>query len=149
MSRQEVYSWASILSSVVVVLVYIGLVFGIPSLFEPVKDGLIDALVILIVVDIVFQIVISVQESGGGRISKDERDQIIESKGFKVGYYVFSIALVALIGHLFVLKLMGSFADPEYLDLMDSLTLHYLVFAFITGTTSKSITQVVLYRKEA
>jgi len=149
MSRQEVYSWASLLSTLAFAVFYVAFAFGIPSVFEPFQENLIQALVILIFVDVVFQVVIELQRYKGGRIEKDERDEKIEARGFKMAYYVFFVAVVVLVGHLFTLEVVESFASEEYLELMKSITLHYLVFVLILGSGAKTLTQLVYYRRGA
>ncbi|MDG1755484.1 MAG: hypothetical protein P8H65_10955 [Rhodothermales bacterium] len=149
MSRQEVYAWSSTLSSIVFALVYLLFVFGIPSLFEPIRENFIQAVVILVIVDVVFQTIISIQSSQGGRVDRDERDVRIAAIGFKIGYYVFMVAVLILIGHLFVYGFINSLADPVYVGRMDAMIVHYLVAVFFVGTTAKSVAQVVLYRKDA
>ena len=147
MSRQEVYSWAAILSNLALFLVYIAVVFGIPSILEPYSGNVIQFLVLLVIVDLVFQAVISIQGKRIPMVDRDERDDLIESKGFKVGYYVFFISVVVLIGHLFVVSVFEPFADAEYLKIMKQLPLHYLVFTMIAGSTAKSVVQLVHYRR--
>ena len=149
MSRQEVYAWAGILSSISFLLLYLVLAFGIPSVLEPIEGGLIRVITIIIVVDLVVQTVISAQQSRSGRIDKDERDMQIEAKGYKNAYRIFVVAIIILIGQLFITDFMRPFADGSYLGAMDALTIHYLVVVFFLGTSAKAVTQVVLYRRAA
>lgn len=146
MSRQEVYAWASLLSNLAFALVYLVLVFGIPSILAPWEGDLTQALVMVIFVDLVFQTIISLQERRDLKIEKDERDKAIEAEGFRVGYYVFLVAIVVLIGHLFSQTLIESFADPAYLARMKTLPLHFLVLVLISGTSAKSVVQIRRYR---
>jgi hypothetical protein len=59
------------------------------------------------------------------------------------------VAVLILIGHLFVYGFINSLADPVYVGRMDAMIVHYLVAVFFVGTTAKSVAQVVLYRKDA
>ena len=149
MSRQEVYAWASILSSLVFSILYVGFFFGIPSILEPLQEGLVKAITILVIADLVFQTIISLQSSKKMRIDKDERDRFIEAMGFKSAYYVFAFAVMILIGQLFIMNMIESFGDASYIETMEGLVLHYLVGIFILGTTAKSVAQVILYRRDA
>jgi len=146
MSRQEVYSWASLLSNLAFLLVYLALFFGIPSILEPWTENLTQALILVIFVDLVFQSVISIQKRRASGVEKDERDQAIEAEGFKIGYWVFLVSVVILIGHLFTQSLLHSVASAEYLERMRMIPLHFLVIVLIAGTSAKSILQIVRYR---
>lgn len=146
MSRQEVYAWASLLSNLAFALIYIVLVFGIPSIMAPWEGDLIQALALVIFVDLVFQTIITLQQRRDLKIEKDERDKAIEAEGFRVGYYVFLVAVAILIGHLYSQTLIESFADPAYLARMKSLPLHFLVIVLIAGTSAKPIVQIRRYR---
>ena len=147
MSRQEVYSWASLLSNLAFLLAYIVIVFGIPSILEPYSGNVIQVLVVLVIVDLVFQAVISIQGKRIPTVDRDERDDQIEAKGFKMGYYTFLVSIVTLIGHLFVVSVLEPFADANYLQIMKQLPMHYLVFTMIAGSSAKSIVQLVHYRR--
>ena len=147
MSRQEVYSWAAILSNLALFLVYIAVVFGIPSILEPYSGNVVKVIVILVIVDLVFQFVISIQGKRIPMVDRDERDDQIEGRGFKMGYYVFLVSIIVLIGHLFVVSIFEPYADAQYLEIMKQLPLHYLVFTMIAGSTAKSIVQLVHYRR--
>ncbi len=146
MSRQEVYAWASLLSNVAFLLVYLILVFGIPSMMAPWEGDLIQALSVIILIDVAFQAVISMQKRRTLGVDKDERDVAIEAEGFTVGYYVFLVAIVILIGHLFTQNVIGEFADPVYLERMKTLPLHFLVIVLVAGTSAKSVVQIRRYR---
>jgi len=146
MSRQEVYAWAAILSNVAFLLVYLAFVFGIPSALAAYEGDLTTVLLWIVFIDLVFQSVITMQQRKVMRVEKDERDRLIESRGYKAGYHVFMVAMVLLIGHLFVQGEMASFADPVYLARMQSLPLHFLVVMLVAGTSAKSIVQIRAYR---
>ena len=146
MSRQEVYAWASLLSNLAFLLLYLAFVFGIPAALESYQDNLTTILLWIIFVDLVFQAVISLQQGSSKRISKDERDERIEARGFKVGYHVFMVAIVILIGHLFMQGVIESYADPVYLERIKTLPLHFLVAVLVAGTSAKSIVQISMYR---
>lgn len=149
MSRQELYSWAAILSNLLFLLVYVAVVFGIPTLFDPVRDDLIQSLIFLVFINTVIQAIIGHISRNTRAVEKDERDELIESKGFRTGYNVFFVAITILIGHLFTMHMIDSFADPRYVETLQHMPLHYLFFALIAGSSAKSITQLYHYRKEA
>jgi len=149
MSRQEVYAWASVWSSLAVTLFYVLTMFGIPGVFEPIKDNIIEVVIVLVFVDLVAQTIITLQQSKSLRIEKDERDLQIEAQGFRVGYYFFVGAIALLMGHVFTMHAIESFADPEFLASMRFVVMHYLVFALVAGTTAKPIVQIIHYRRGA
>ena len=64
-----------------------------------------------------------------------------------MGYYIFLVSIVTLIGHLFVVSVLEPFADANYLQIMKQLPMHYLVFTMIAGSSAKSIVQLVHYRR--
>lgn len=146
MSRQEVYAWAALLSNVAFLLVYLAFVFGIPSSLGTYDGDLTTVLLWIVFVDLVFQTVITLQQRKALRVEKDERDLVIEAKGYKVGYHVFMVAMMVLIGHLFVQGQIASFADPVYLERMQSLPLHFLIVMLFAGTSAKSVVQIRAYR---
>jgi hypothetical protein len=146
MSRQEVYAWASLLSNLAFLLVYLAFVVGIPAFLSSYQENLTTILLWIIFVDLVFQAVISLQQSSSVRVEKDERDERIEAKGFRIGYYVFMVAIVILIGHLFMQGMIESFADPVYLERVKMLPLHFLVAMLVAGTSAKSVVQIRMYR---
>lgn len=148
MSRPHVYAWVSLWSSLSFLAFYLLVTFGIPRFLEPWSGHVIQLVVVLFLVDLVAQAVLSIRVRSN-RVERDERDDRIEALGFKVGYRVFVVAITILMGHVFILRFMESWADPAYLATVRSAELHYLVLTFITGTTAKSVTQLFQYRKEA
>lgn len=149
MSRQEVYSWAALLSNIALIAFYCVFMFGFPGLFEPIQEHLFTAIGVIILIDFVFQIVIELQRKRSLRLEKDERDNAIEAEGFRVGYHVFLVAIIVMIGHLFTMSILDSFADPVFMARMANLPLHYMVLALVLGSSSKSITQLIHYRRGA
>ncbi len=147
MSFREKSAWASLAVMLVVFVPYFVHIF---RLFEEGKldwntvlgefiGAVIFEVVLLIVVHIVFAVRAKEEE-------KDERDLAIESKSFKIAYFVLVssafVAIPCLIG-------VGFSMQPSGIDQMTSpvFVSQLLLLCFVAAEASKYVTQLVCYRR--
>lgn len=91
---------------------------------------------LVILLQIVFHILVAIQNPQDARSPQDERERAIEHRAHTYGYYVLLIGVLGLfyLGH--------SYRDvPELL--------HWAFFAVIAATLTITLTQIVLFRRSA
>jgi hypothetical protein len=147
MSFREKSAWASLAVMLVVFVPYFVHIF---RLFEEDKldwntvlGEFIGAVVFEVVLLIVVHIVLAVRSK---EEEKDERDLAIESKSFKIAYFVLvsscCVAIPCLIG-------LGFGLQPGAIVQLTSpvLVSQLLLLCFVAAEASKYVTQLVCYRR--
>lgn len=87
-----------------------------------------------------------------GEEAKDERDYRFESKANSVAYFVLSLCLIVIIGHIAINALIAqNAAHPSIFEsaLTPSVIVHILLIALIVASVCKAFTQLFLYRRNA
>ena len=147
MSFREKSAWASLAVMLIVFVPYFTHVF---RLFQRDELGMgtvigefIGAVVFQVVLMIVVHIILAICSR---QDPKDERDRAIESKSFKIGYYVLVSACFGGIPFI----LLPIFAShPELALRLTALPFlsQVLLLCFVVAEAAKYITQVVCYRR--
>lgn len=117
------------------------------------KESLTYAVFLIIIIEIIFQSALAISNRNPAEVEGDERDKSIENKASTLGYYLLSIAIIILVGHiiypnglLLFLNLSENApefsSDPAYIA-------HLLVSMFLTSEVIKMSYQIYLYRKDA
>lgn len=142
MSETQRQAWITIIVDVMVFVVFWRGMTTAGSIDTLTASGLSKLVISLIVITGILHVVIDAvfsaraKAQGGGDDLKDERDVRIERKGATYGFYVLSIALSILIGHIVIQN--GLDAIPEITDkhqsFFDYTNTSHLVFALILAT---------------
>ncbi|NNF03676.1 MAG: hypothetical protein HKN17_04340 [Rhodothermales bacterium] len=149
MPKQQLYAWASLGSSIAFAGLYIIFVIGTPFLTEPVRGGATEVFLWIVGISFLIELLLDLG-SGRDRVDADERDRLIAGRAFKVGFHVFTVVLVMLIGHLFVFDFFNGIEDAQELaDRQRSLAIHIAVLGFLAAHAAKSGTQTYLYGRGA
>lgn len=148
MSKQELYAWVSLASTLAILGLYLMMVWGLPEGMESYAAGMIDIFIKVIVIAFVVELVLGLSKhTKAGRIDKDERDILIEGKGFRNAYYFVMVAISTMAAHLFISNLFGEeIAKSVYLA-TPSMMLHALLVIFLVTSLIKTLTQLYYYRQ--
>lgn len=142
MSKQEIYAWTSLLSSIAILGFYGLTMFGLPTEWASIEDQLSSTLIKIFLFAFIIEIGIGILKNSN-EVEKDERDEKIAGKGFKNGYYFLSIAVSFV---LFQVIIENFFAYAPFLYGTLSL-IHLLVITLVLSSVVNRITQIYYYRK--
>jgi hypothetical protein len=148
MARQELYAWTSLASTLALLGLFLVLAWGLPEPAEGYAAGMIGVFVKVIAAAFVVELVLGLSKhTKAGMVDKDERDILIEGRGFRNAYYFVMAALCLLAGHLFVGNLFGeAIARAVYLA-TPALILQALLIIFLVTSLIKALTQLYYYRR--
>ncbi|WP_018128073.1 hypothetical protein [Balneola vulgaris] len=147
MSRQEVYAWASFASSIAIAGLYTIYVLGWGGESPTVSDQLSSVLIKVFLFAFIIELVIGVLDSKDG-VSKDERDYLIASKGYR-NAYGFLCAAVCFV--LFQIPFSSFYEQSWGLHFnipANILLFHTLLFVLLFASMINRGTQIYFYRKE-
>lgn len=147
MSRQEILSWTSLVTSSSVVIFYILIAFGWPESFPDYSGLLIKFAFNAFWVAVIIEIIVQVSESKS-RVQKDERDFMIEAKGLKVGYNILVITLMIALIQVFISNLTQNFVPNLPFAIETSTIFHFLFLALFLASAAKRGTMIYNYRKD-
>lgn len=148
MSKQEMYAWSSLGLTLAVFSFYLLSVFGWPAGLENYAEYITGIIWKVIVAAFAIEFILDFLKSTKfGGVDKDERDLLIESKGFRNAYYFVMAAIVTLIGHLFINDFLSEASGEQFFLTAPFMTLHVLVFIIFIAGIIKSATQLFYYQK--
>ncbi len=148
MSKQELYAWVSLASTLAILGLYLMMVWGLPEGMESYTAGMIDIFIKVIVIAFVVELLLGLSKhTKAGRIDKDERDILIEGKGFRNAYYFVMVAISMMAAHLFISNLFGEEIAMNVYRATPSMTLHALLILFLLTSLTKTLTQLYCYRQ--
>lgn len=158
MSETQRQAWITLIVDLVVFVVFLkGMTTGrsIDTLgASQLSSFVIGLIVTTIVLHIIIQSVFAARKRGEPDDDlKDERDIRIEHKGASYGFYVLSILVSILIGHIVIQN--GLNAIPEisekhqsFFDYMNTSHLVFaLIFATFLGDIAKNVVMLLAYRR--
>jgi hypothetical protein len=148
MSRQEMYAWSSLATSVVLLAFYLTAVLGWPESIESYYDYLSGIFWKVLLIAVAVELILDLMESFQlGGVSKDERDIRIESKGYRNAYYLLVGAIALLLGHLFINDLITSATGNNLYLSVPFATFHILLVILLVSSIVKAGTQLYYYNK--
>ncbi len=148
MSKQEMYAWASLASTLAILGIYVLMVGGLPEGFENYASAMMDMFIKIIVMAFLVELVLGLSKhTKAGRIDKDERDVMIEGKGFRNAYYFVMAAMSLLAAHLFIGNLLGEEITEHLFILKPAVIFPALLLVFLLTGLIKSATQLYYYRQ--
>lgn len=146
MSKKEIYAWSSLSSSVALLGFYLIAAFGWPESLENHGDYITSifwkVLGIAVAVEITLELM---KEFKLGEIYQDERDILIESKGYRNAYYVLMVAIVTLIINLLLNDMAGEPVEERIFLPIPFMAFHVLVIILFVANITKSSTQLYYY----
>jgi len=138
------YREKSILGSLIAMLAVYGYYFAtLPGLntrryFDAASATRLIAMVVtIVVIEVAYHIVIAVSS----RVDrKDERDVLIETRAYRVAYFLLAGGVSVLIGAMLV-------SNPETLGISQFSMGNFLLLSMVVAETAKFLTQLFYYRK--
>lgn len=148
MSKQEIYAWSSFGLTLAIFSYYLLAVFGWPAGLENYAHYVTGIIWKVVVAAFAVEFFLDLLKSTKyGGIDKDERDQAIESKGFRNAYYFVMVAIVTLIGHLLISDFLSEASGEQTFLSVPFMTFHVLVFIVFITSLIKSATQLFYYKR--
>lgn len=148
MSKQELYAWASLASTLAILGLYLMMAWGLPEGMESYAAGMIDVFIKVIVIAFVVELFLGFSKhTKAGRIDKDERDILIEGQGYRNAYYFVMAAISMVAAHLFTRNIFGAEIAENVYMATPSMTLHALLVIFLSTSLIKTLTQLYYYRQ--
>lgn len=150
LSYQERNHWIELGVSLWAIVYYFAKVAGLEDGFNAAWGDLLSVIVWTIVLAVVAAIVLMIVNRavlGRGGPEKDERDVLIELKGFRNAYYVCSGLLWMVVGHAFFKELAGSHDDFGYGVETAKVLVHSIFLVAWLASVAQSVTHLYFYRR--
>lgn len=145
MSKQEILSWTSLVTSLSFIVLYLIFVFGWPNFLPDYGNRFFDIFFNLFWIALVIEIFVEAGKKKG-RVEKDERDFKIEAHGNKNAYNFLSIAIAFFLVSVFLSTIFGRMipvhswiAEPEH-------SFHILLVFLFASNITKRVTQIYYYK---
>jgi len=144
------YQEKSILGSLLAMVVVYGYYFA--NVFHHVRQSefsggsigrLIFTVVAIIAIEIIYHIVLAIEEKPGG---KDERDILIEGKAYRNAYFLIAVGANLVIAYVIVASLVGD-AAPTRIVTTPFFLVNLILFFLVLAELMKFLTQLLYYRK--
>ncbi len=146
MSRKEIYAWCSLGLTLAIFGYYLVSVFGLPSGLENNREYVTDLIWKVIGIAFLIELVLDLLKSTKlGGVSKDERDILIESKGFRNAYYFLMVAIVSLVINVLISDYLSEASGQKLFLAVPFMMFHVLVFILFIASIIKSVTQLIYY----
>ncbi len=142
MSKQEIYAWTSLLSSIAILGIYGITVYGWPEGLPDIESQLSSLFVKIFFFALGIEILLGILKKKN-EVDKDERDEKVAGMGFR-NAYIFLSAAISII--LFQAVLDSVFGVAVFIYGVFSL-IHALIFALFISSMVNRITQIYFYRK--
>jgi hypothetical protein len=146
MSKKEIYAWCSLGLTLAIFVYYLVSVFGLPPGLENYREYVIHLIWRVIGIAFLIELVLDFLKSTKfGGISKDERDILIESKGFRNAYYFLMAAIVSLVIYVLISDYLSNTSGQNFFLAVPFMTFHILLFILFIADIIKSVTQLIYY----
>jgi hypothetical protein len=152
MSFREKSIWISLISTLLIFGDYFLNVIALANLSEAVAKTTalelsIRAIVLIIIVEIIFQTVLALNNHKAANLGADERDKLFEYKGNNFGYTVLVIGVLLTLGRMVSLEISPEFIEQFKVLNIPFLTAHILLFSFILSEVVRFSAQLYYYRR--
>jgi hypothetical protein len=144
MSFREKSIWISLISTLLIFGDYFLNVIALANLSEAVAK---TAIVLIIIVEIIFQTVLALNNHKAANLGADERDKLFEYKGNNFGYTVLVIGVLLTLGRMVSLEISPEFIEQFKVLNIPFLTAHILLFSFILSEVVRFSAQLYYYRR--
>ncbi len=150
MSRSEILSWTSIATSTSVVVFYVLMVFGWPDAIPDYSARFTKIFFNVFWIAVVIEIIVEISQQKS-KVQKDERDILIEGRGYKIGYSILVAAVAFALVQFFLSGVIGPQGDAYLFGTMfePKGIFHFLFLSLFVASASKRITMIYNYRKDS
>ncbi|NBC27616.1 MAG: hypothetical protein GVY08_12200 [Bacteroidetes bacterium] len=142
MSKQEIYAWTSLLSSVAILGFYGITVYGLPDTLAGIESDLSSLFIKIFLFAFVIELAIGIFR-GNDKVEKDERDELIAGRGYRNGYYLMGALITIILSQLVLGQIFGEAGLP--LTLVN--VIHVLVGTLFAASITNRATQIYFYQK--
>lgn len=142
MSKQEIYAWTSLLSSVAILGFYGITVYGLPDTLSAIESDLSSLFIKVFLFAFVVEIAIGIFR-GKDKVEKDERDELIAGKGYRNAYYLMGVLITLILSQL----VLGQIFGEAGLALTLVNVIHVLVGTLFAASITNRATQIYFYQK--
>lgn len=147
MSKQEMYAWSSLGFTLAIFGYYLVSAFGWPSGLENYADHITGLIWKVIGITVLVEIILDILSSTKfGSVEKDERDILIESKGFRNAYYFLIVSVITLIVNVLISDFLSEATGERFILTLPYMMFHVLVFMVFIANIIKSSTQLFYYK---
>ena len=147
MSKQEVYAWISLVTTLALLILYTVMAFGVPENLETYADALQGLLLKVVGLALLIRLVLSIfRHTTFGRVDKDERDRLIQLKGYRNAYFVAIVAIVTVAWNELVGDFFSEMANLETIFSTPYIAVHSLVITLFIASAVEYVTQLFYYR---
>lgn len=146
MSKQEIYAWSSLGFTLALFAYYLVSAFGWPVGLEEYAEYITSLIWKVVGIAVLIEVVLDVLKSTSfGGIHKDERDVLIESKGFRNAYYFLMAAVISLLVNVLISDYLSDTTGEQLFLAIPYMTFHVLVVILFAANVVKSVTQLFYY----
>lgn len=146
MTRQELYAWSSIGITLSVFIFYVLIAFGWPEGIPDYSSQTTRIFFNVFWIAFVIEFILGITEKKG-QVTKDERDQMIESKGFRNAYHFLSLCIAVLIIQVLLSYVFADITLWHAKIAEPSFTLHALFVLLLLSSMVRRGTQLYYYRR--
>lgn len=147
MSKQELYAWSSFGMTLSIFVFYILIVFGWPQGVPDYSSTAVKVFFNLFWIAFIVEIILDATKNKTG-VDRDERDFMIEARGFKNAYNFLSSLIAILIFQVLVSKVFDGVNDWLTIISKPSFVLHALFVLLLLSSLIRRSTQLYYYRKD-
>ncbi|MFT4605465.1 MAG: hypothetical protein ACI9W4_002204 [Rhodothermales bacterium] len=145
-SRTELYAWTALASSGALAAYYLIAVIGFPGSDVPMSEGLKGPLLTVFGWAVLFEVLLEVLQSlESTRVVKDERDLLIEGRGFRNAYVFMVAVVVSLLAHVAIWKVVAGTS----VTMSGLVMFHVLVMAILVASVVNAATKLFYYMRGA
>ena len=142
MSKQEIYAWTSLLSSVAILGFYGITVYGLPENLSNMESDLSSLFIKVFLFAFVIELAIGIFR-GNVKVEKDERDKLIAGKGYRNAYYLMGALITIILSQL----VLGQIFGGAGLALNLTTVIHVLVGTLFVASITNRGTQIYFYQR--
>ncbi|TVQ04033.1 MAG: hypothetical protein EA359_07615 [Balneolaceae bacterium] len=147
MSKQEILSWTSFITSLSVIVIYVIFVFGWPAFIPDYSGNIFKLFFNLFWIAVGIEIFVDAADKKF-RVSKDELDLLIEARGMRNGYYFLSAAVILLLFQMFLSEIFTNSPEAFFWFSNTKHIFHFLFIVLLSSALIKRATQIYFYRAE-
>ncbi len=147
MSKQEILSWTSFTITLSVLAIYTLFVFGWPSFIPGYSGSIFKLFFNLFWIAVGIEIFVDATKKKF-KVSKDERDLLIEARGMRNGYYFLSGSIILLLIQIFISAFFTESFETLILFSENKNIFHFLLIVLLSSALIKRSTQIYFYRAQ-
>jgi len=147
MSKQELYAWSSFGMTLSILVFYALIVFGWPDGVPDFSSTAVKIFFNLFWIAFVVELILDATKNKTG-VEKDERDFMIDARGFKNGYNFLSSFIAILIFQVLVSNIFDGIHSWFTIVAKPSFVLHVLFILLLLSSLIRRGTQLFYYRKD-